>query len=259
MRRVPTCRSVVPDDSGDICEFLRRLRPTFVLRDHKTRYLRTGFWRGPQERIPLNVALVWGFSKLHWLSVTHVCAKGTDVLVQPGARHCRQVPQGPLERRRSRCMLPHESPDVPYSLSSPRKTWLIITTARALCMIHFRAHAIPSHDRRGESLASGNWTGLNSFSASDSKRTPVHTPHQRVSSMGRVRQCIRIALSNFVPLSPHFSAMCESGAFYFKLLPRCWAPQAFVFAFSKTSHRIGSGCKHIILRLPHHLPSILVI
>ena len=42
-----------------------------------------------------------------------------DFVLTSGARHCQQVPQPvTLESRRGGCMLPHESPGVPYSLGS---------------------------------------------------------------------------------------------------------------------------------------------
>ena len=124
----------------------------------------------------------------------------------------------------------------------------IITTAQALCMIHFRIHAIPSFTTcRGESLMSGTWVGLDSFSAAGSDARA-----QLILLTLRCAMCTGIRLlPNFVPLSPHFSAMSESSSFYFKSLSRCQAPYVnskFCVRLTHNRHRkkgFNSTCERV--------------
>ena len=105
-------------------------------------------------------------------------------------------------------MLPHESPDVLYSSGSPRRTCVIVTTAQVPCMIYFAPTPFPPDDRRGESLVSGNWIGLNSVTASD------RAMRGHITRTDNPLVCCVHGASGYCPTSSLFSAMCESGVFY---------------------------------------------
>ena len=172
-----------------------------------------------------------------------------DFVLACGTRYCLRVPQPvTLESRRSGCMLLHGSPDVPYSPESPRRSmWNNYHSAGT--MYDTFSHSCNSllYDMQGESLMSGTWVGLDSFSAAGrDART------QLILLTLRCTMCTGIRLlPNFVPLSPHFSAMCESSSFYFKSLSRCQAPYVnskFCVRLTHNRHRkkgFNSTCERV--------------
>jgi hypothetical protein len=181
------------------------------------------------------------------------------LLARSTTRHVRKVSQWVYAAARvARCSL---------LAGRPSKKCVIITTAQALCVIHFRAHVIPTLTTCRASRSSGNWTEnlfphkprkgmqanhdrfVNNISGISAMRlwrkgrllrqsesggqvscnnfvfcrcqsdVKTQTPCCRHSGVLYMCTSTRL-LPNFVPLSPYFSAMCESGSFYFKLLPR---------------------------------------